>query len=94
MEITTIVNKQEALKTLRENKDRHSEIVAEARKGYAEKALKLLSAKCDEIASGKITALRFDLQVPEDHTEDYELAIKMLELHCEDTIEMTSTDVN
>jgi hypothetical protein len=93
MEITTLVNKEEALKTLRANRKRHRKIVEEARAGYVEKAKAKLSAKLDELASGKLVALRFDLQVPEDHTDDYDLAIRMVELHSEDTIEMSSTDV-
>jgi hypothetical protein len=93
MQITSVVEKEEALRTLRENKERHRTIVQEARVSYASKAKALLSAKMDELANGKITALRFDLQVPEDHTEDYELAIKMLELHSHDHIEMSAADV-
>jgi hypothetical protein len=64
-----------------------------SRRGYVEKAKAKLAAKLDELSSGKLVALRFDLQVPEDHTDDYDLAIRMVELHTEDTIEMTSTDV-
>ena len=93
MEITTLVDKKEALKTLRANRERHHKIVEEARVGYVEKAKAKLAAKLDELSSGKLVALRFDLQVPEDHTDDYDLAIRMVELHTEDTIEMTSTDV-
>jgi hypothetical protein len=87
------VDKKEALKTLRENRERHHKIVEEARVGYVAKAKAKLAAKLDELSSGKLVALRFDLQVPEDHTDDYDLAIRMVELHTEDTIEMTSTDV-
>jgi hypothetical protein len=93
MQITSVVEKEEALRTLRENKERHRMIVQEARVGYVNKAKGMLSAKLDELANGKITALRFDLQVPEDHTDDYELAIKMLELHSHDHIEMSASDV-
>jgi hypothetical protein len=93
MQITTIVNKQEALETLRSNRTRHHKIVEEARVGYVRKAKALLNDKLEELATGKITGLRFDLQVPEDHTDDYDLAIRMLELHSKDTIEMSATDV-
>jgi hypothetical protein len=93
MQITTIVDKQEALSKLRSNRDQHKQIVEEARGGYVEQARKLLGEKLNELESGKITALRFDLQPPEDHSDDYELAITMLELHSEPTIEMTATDV-
>lgn len=93
MEITTLVSKEEALGVLRENRKRHHKIVKEARVGYVEKAKAKLGARLDELSSGKLVALRFDLQVPEDHTDDYDLAIRMVELHSEDTIEMTSTDV-
>ena len=93
MEITTIVSKQEALETLRDNRTRHHKIVEEARVGYVNKAKVLLNDKLEELRSGKITGLRFDLKPPEDHTEDYDVAIRMLELHCEDTIEMSAMDV-
>lgn len=93
MQIVSIVDKKEALETLRDNRTRHHKIVEEARVGYVNKAKALLSDKLEELRSGKITGLRFDLQVPEDHTDDYDLAIRMLELHSEDTIEMSATDV-
>jgi hypothetical protein len=93
MQIVSIVDKKEALATLKGNLKRHRAIVEEARAGYIKKAKAKLNAKLDELASGKLASLRFDLQAPEDHTDDYELAIRMLELHSEDTIEMSSTDV-
>ena len=93
MQIVSIVDKQEALETLRDNRTRHHKIVEEARVGYVNKARALLNDKLEELRSGKITGLRFDLKPPEDHTEDYDLAIKMLELHSEDTIEMSAMDV-
>lgn len=80
--------KDEVLAALRTNREEHQQIVREARLGYMEKAKQALSAKLDELASGKISALSFGLMLPVDYTKEYDTAIRMLELHQEDQVEL------
>jgi hypothetical protein len=86
-------NKDEILKALRANRETHKKIVVEARKGYVAKAREALKSRLDALESGKIVSLAFRLSPPQDHTNVYDTAIRMLELSVQPTIELTSTQV-
>ena len=91
--MTIVAKKSDVLATLKSNRARHSEIVKEARSGYMDKAQAALSAKLDQLRSGKLAALSFSLRVPADYTKVYDTAIRMLELHQNDTIELDAAQV-
>ena len=84
---------EEVLRILHDNRNQHKKMVKEAREGYLKKAEAHLKDKLEQIRSGKITGLRFYLSVPEDHTSDYNTAVKMLEMHVDDNIELDSVNV-
>lgn len=92
-EVTIKANVVDVLEILKENRTNHREIVEEARAGYVEKAEAALRRKLDRLLSGakegKMVSLNFSLYPPQDHTEVYDSMISMLELHTEDTIELT-----
>lgn len=92
-DLEVVVDVAEALKCLRENKETHKTIVREAREGYVEKAKKALLAKLDRLKSGEIVGLAFSLTVPQDYTHVYDTAIKMLELHMEETVTLNGSQV-
>lgn len=91
--MTIVAKKTEVLATLQANRDRHLSIVKEARAGYMDKAEAALSAKLDQLRSGKLAALSFSLRVPADYTKVYDTAIRMLELHQNDTIQLDAAQV-
>jgi hypothetical protein len=86
-------SKQEVLKTLKENLQTHGKIVREARGGYVEKARKALEKRLSQIKEGNVVALHFELRPPMDYSNVYRTAIKCLELHQEEIIELTSEQV-
>lgn len=85
--------KDEILSRLRTNRETHATIVAEARKGYVDLAREALRQRLDQLESGKIVALTFSLEPPQDHSDVYDTAIQMLELATDDVIEMDSNQV-
>lgn len=85
--------KDEILSKLRTNREKHSVIVAEARKGYVDKARASLRERLDQLESGKIVSLTFSLDPPQDHSSVYDTAIQMLELATDDVIELDSVQV-
>lgn len=91
LEVTA--DKQQVLETLYRNKSIHSKIVKEAREGYVKKAMEAVKAKMDQLASGKLVALHFTLEVPQDHTKVYNTAIKALEMHTGKEIELDALQV-
>ncbi len=85
--------KDEILSRLRTNRETHTAIVAEARKGYVDRARESLRERLDQLESGKIVSLAFSLEPPQDHSDVYDTAIQMLELATDDLIELDSTQV-
>jgi hypothetical protein len=83
----------EVLKTLKKNRGAHAEMVYEAKQGYLKKAKNALETRLLEVKLGKAVPLKFDLSMPEDHTDDYDTAIKMLEMHQSDTIELGTSNI-
>lgn len=86
-------NKDELLATLRKNRERHKAIVIEARKGYMANAKKVLQEKLAELESGKIKTVSVSLSAPQDMSSVYDTTIKMLELHQQPTITLSSDEV-
>lgn len=80
--------KDEVLTALRANREEHQQILKEAREGYVAEARKWLAGKLDQLSAGKITGLACNLVVPLDYTKEYDTAIRMLELHQEDTVSL------
>lgn len=83
------VNKNELLATLRENRDKHVETYERAAAGYRERAIRLLNERLELAKSEKNFDLHFNLQEPTDHTDEYNQAIKMLEMSVEDHVVIT-----
>lgn len=92
MKITA--KKEEVLATLRKNRETHGKIVSEARIGYVEKAQKALAARLDELKSGKIVSLSFNLMAPLDYTKEYNTAIRALEMEVNDEIELNGAQIH
>lgn len=91
--VDIVADKEETLKTLKENQLTHKKIVKEARKGYMEKARKALEKRLKALEKGELVSLTFELRPPQDHSTGYETAIKMLELHQENTIKLSADQV-
>lgn len=91
--ITVEADKDQILTTLRNNRSKHRQIVEEARKGYLETAQRELDKRMALLREGKLVALHFDLLLPADYTEQYDLAIATLELHQGKSVELTSGQV-
>jgi hypothetical protein len=91
--MTIVTKTSELLAILKKNRESHRLIVEEARVGYIEKAREALNKRLDALKAGKVVGLSFGLQLPVDQTSVYDTAIKMLELHQGDTIELSHTQV-
>lgn len=78
--MTTTVERDKLLVTLRNNRAKHAEIVKEANAGYLE-AAKQAVAKCGvALSKGEVVSLqKFALTVPVDYRSAYDTVITMLE---------------
>ena len=93
LNITIEADPREVLKHLRENRDRHGDIVKEARPTYLMKARAAIEKRLKQLESGKVVALHFSLSPPGDFTTVYDTAIRALEMHTGETITLTADQV-
>lgn len=85
------VKPQKLIAKLKENFERHKKELEVANKNYLAAAIKSLGIRLTSLKDGKVVDLRFNLDPPDDHTEDYERAITMLEMSEDETVTITST---
>lgn len=90
--MTTRVVKARLLAQLHQNLERHTEIVAEARKNYVAEARKLIERRLKALEDGKVVHLHFDLDPPLDFSDTYRVAIEMLKWSEDEFIELTSQE--
>lgn len=79
---TVNVNKSELLEILKKNRQEHQEVFREANEKFRKEAATKLEAMMKDLREGKAfnpTVVNI-LDVPEDHTAEYDRAIQMLEM--------------
>jgi hypothetical protein len=93
IEMKVTCDTKKVLETLKTNLAGHKQIVKEARAGFIDKAKKALEEKLKQISKGNVVDLTLHLQPPQDHSGAYRTAIRMLEMHTLDTIELSAGEV-
>lgn len=73
------VEKPKLLETLRKNREGHRAAFLLAMEGFKKVAHDELNRLADDVVKGKSVQLHAVLEVPEDHTEEYDNAIQQLE---------------
>lgn len=82
------VNKDELLAILKTNRDQHQTIFQQALTGYKAEAVRQLKRHLAEVESGRVKAVNVMLPVPENHTKDYDRAIRMVEMSVDTQLEI------
>ena len=90
--IKVTCKKTELLEKIKNNRGKHAGVVAESRKGYIEKAKKVLLQKMEALEAGKIVSLHVNLQPPQDFTSVYDTVINMLSMHTGDSLELEAQE--
>jgi hypothetical protein len=88
-ELPIYVDRGLLMTKLRDNLAEHRAIFNRAIEKFRVEAVRQLNKRIDEIASGESTNTLVHLPVPEDHSADYERAIRMLEHHQRDEVQLT-----
>lgn len=84
------VDKDQLLETLRENRENHINTYDEVLQAYRDKSVELLEEHIERIRSGAVEKVNVNLPVPENHEDEYDRAISMVEWHQGETIELDS----
>lgn len=96
------VDRKELLKKVKENREKHVSEFKEAVIGYKTVALKeiergmdRLKKQVEELRAGEVlhlTAVSFNIAVPQNHSKDYDQVISMLEMSVDDTLTIRSDE--
>lgn len=80
------VNKKELIDKISVNRDGHRAVFEEALEGFHAAVIEKLNAALKDAKAGKRYKTYFDLPEPQDHTNDYDRVILMLEMSQDDEI--------
>lgn len=87
------VEKTELLDILKTNRDAHRAIFENALEGYRIKWIEILEERLEEVRLGRKIDHGIWLNEPVDQTKDYDRAIRMVEMHTKDTIELDEKSI-
>lgn len=80
------ITKSELRAVLVTNREGHREKFLAAQDAYRKRVIDILDARLEDARKGRDVDMHFRLPVPQDHTEDYDREIRMLDMEVGDTI--------
>jgi hypothetical protein len=85
------IKKEQLVQIVKKNRQEHREIFLKAQEKYREVAIALLDRQLKAAREGKpfMLAEFIHLVQPEDHSQDYDRALRMLELEVDDVVTLT-----
>ncbi|MGD0815892.1 MAG: hypothetical protein ABSA83_20045 [Verrucomicrobiota bacterium] len=88
------IKKEQLVQIVKKNRQEHRDIFLKAQEKYREVAIALLDKQLKAAREGKpfVLAEFTHLVQPEDHSHDYDRALRMLELEVEDVVTLTTAD--
>jgi hypothetical protein len=87
---TTKVRKDELLEIVKQNREHHNEVVAEAMGNYRKTAIAELETMLADAKAGRRIHRSIELIQPMDMTREYDQIIRQLEMEVEDTAELSA----
>lgn len=86
------VKKEELLKKLKQNRDNHRKMFLKAQEGYREMVIEELEKQLNNARKGKRFTTHIALHAPVDQTNDYDRAIKMMEMDIGKIVDLDETE--
>lgn len=88
----TLVDKDKLVTIVQNNRDNHRNLFEEAVEGYQKRARNELDKFINRLVGGDPVRISVHMSPPEDHTDDYNRALRMLELDTRSEIELDEED--
>ena len=88
------VKKLELLNIVRENRAQHRAKFEAAVEGYRKACITVFEENLKKFLAGKAERVFINEQMPEDHTDDYDVVLEMLEMSVDDEITITTKAFN
>jgi hypothetical protein len=92
MEMRTKVKRVELITILAANKANHRKIFEEALEGYQKEMIKQLLRMLKDVRAGKRIHHIISLPIPRDMTEEYNTALRMLEMSQVELVDLSAQD--
>ena len=89
---TVTVTKDDFLTRVRENRDNHRAVFEEALEGYRQRRMLELVHRVRDLKRGGVINQYIGLPEPEDHTDDYDRILTMVEMSINDTVELSENE--
>lgn len=89
---SVVINKPDLLKVLQENRAAHREFFERAIDGWQILVQKKIEEIVERAKAGDYEHVFYQMVRPEDHTKDYDRAIRMLELDIHDTVRLAEAE--
>ncbi len=86
------VKRAALIAAISENRDSHRETFLEAQRGYREAVVEELDKMLADARSGAKIKRHISLPEPEDHTDDYNKALRMLAMCVDEEIEISAME--
>jgi len=86
------VNKADLIEKIQANRGEHRSMFIKAQERYRDAMIAELDQALQDARDGKKIRRAFTLPVPEDHTQDFDTALEMLEWEQGDTIKLDQHD--
>lgn len=86
------VHKAELIDRIRLNRDQHRAVFEKAIQGYHDELKRELADRLDRLIKGQHIDKHIALLEPEDHTEDYDRVLDMLEMSVDDEVTITAQE--
>ncbi len=86
------VKKEDLIKALVKNRDGHRTQYDEAHAGYRKALLETVAKMYDDAKKGIEVQHHIMLDIPHDHTKDYDRVIGMLQMSVDETVLITSSE--
>lgn len=87
-----IYPKSKVLKALVKNRATHLKIVQEAQIGYRRRAIVLVEELLKDLKAGKGVNLHIPLALPDNHVDDFDRAIQMIEMGIGKNVELDQSE--
>jgi hypothetical protein len=88
----TVMDRKKLLGIVKHNRQEHAKTYKEAREAYRQKGIELLQKLITKLEAGEDIKPYLNLPIPEDHTEDYDRTIEMLEHDVREQIELEENE--
>jgi len=86
------VEKAELVGRIKANRDVHRQVFEKAMEGYRRAAAEFFNEQWGNALDDRQFAVVFRQPVPEDHSDDYEAALDMLEMSVEDRVTLSAQE--